>query len=1252
MENPQPNADCGQAGCGLPEERSQRGTAQRTLLVGVEPSEELETTDAESKTTKPAELEQEARGMIASEMVNAVAASGLSMRISVEGTDLDVLVDTGATVSVVSAELARERGTPVSPWTGGSVKLPDGARADVRGKVTMRLQIGRTELAWTFVVFEKLCCSMIAGLDLLNACGARIDLENQTVVMAGCVLALGDQEARERVEIPIRLAEAVTLEARSESFVPVLFDHERADHIRYAVVQPLEEVWEQNRCRLANGFVEQLQPVCLRLLNAGLATQLAKGTRVGTAIPIGGSQAYLQVVETEQATPGTPCKKPPWSEAELEEKVQRAHLEDEEKNILKEFLRSEVSAFAVDPKRPGVADVPAHRIDTGDAVPIKLRPYRSSHHERGKLDEEVEIMHANGTIRQSQSPWAAPAVLVMKKDGDLRFCVDYRRLNALTRKDSYPLPRIDETLESLVSMRYFSTLDLASGYWQIPVAEEDKPKTAFTTGRGLWEFNVLPFGLSNGPATFQRTMDVVLAGLRFDVCLVYLDDVIVYSATFAEHLERLKLVFARLRSAKLHLKFKKCNFCLREIEFLGHVVGRDGLRTDPKKIEAVRAMRAPTDLASLRSFLGLASYYRRFVNRFAEIAEPLTKLQRKGERFVWTPECEASFVKLKERLTSAPVLAYPDFKLPFVLYTDACKEGLGATLGQIQNGKEVVIGYASRTTQKAERNYGITELECLGAIWGTKQFRPYLYGRKFQLVTDHSALKWLLSLKEPVGRLGRWALWMQQFEFEVVHRQGRLHNNVDPLSRAPLIVNGLVADEPDTTAEQQRADPELGPVIRLLEDNELPDDPELARKLVKWAPFFGMQNGRLMYIPDPKKRQNTALLALPKATRSTVLYQMHDDVFAGHLSTEAVYAKLRERFWWPRMYRDTREWVESCPDCQTKKTPRKPRAGLLQAISVLERWHTVGVDIVGPLPRTSRKNRYLVVFCDYMTKWPEAFAVRDADAATVGTLLADEIMCRYGAPARLLSDRGKVFLSNVVGYICQLFGVKKLNTTAYHPQTDGLVERFNHTLVEMLSQYVNEHQTDWDVYVGGALFAYRTAKQRSTGVTPAMLMFGRELRQPLDEALQLTRPGDASASAAEIARKIQSNVERAKESLARSREAQARYYNAHRRHVTFQVGDKVLWFKPMRRQGLVAKLAHQWNGPYVVAEVVNDVLYRLQSLNGRLVRELANVVTLKPYHETVDVSEGDEDDEPWVVVSDASSLSSDEGSSFELEEEF
>ena len=555
-----------------------------------------------------------------------------------------------------------------------------------------------------------------------------------------------------------------------------------------------------------------------------------------------------------------------------------------------------------------------HSIDAGQHRPIKQPVRRTPFALRKEVDELVEEMLRQGVIEPSSSPWASPIVHVQKKDGGVRFCVDYRRLNQITKLDEFPLPRIDDTLDLLLGSCHFSALDLASGYWQVAMDPDSKEKTAFTIYSGLYQFRKMPFGLVNAPATFQRLMEVVLSGLVRRVCVVYLDDVLVFGRTVAEHNANLTQVLERLRRAGLRLKPKKCRFALTEVEYLGHVVSAQGVRTDTKKVEAVEQFPTPNNVKTLRSFLGLASYYRKFVPDFAKVARPLHALTKKDVPFLWTQRCQEAFCELKRLLTNAPPLVFPDFTKPFVLETDASGTGLGAVLAQKQeDGSIHPIAYASRSLQPHERNYGITELEGLGVVWAVKHFRPYLYGHSCEVYTDHSALTLLLNTPQPSGKLARWGMAIQELDLKIRQCSGRSNSNADALSRSPLppgegqVVGetGEVIATLGTGGEtdhsglptRQREDQDLAAIIKYLETGILPRGEGRAWTLVLSSSQYVLEDDVLYKVES----DSTLRVIPPKNQRERLFNSAHAGVFGAHLSDVKVHIELRRHYWWNGM---------------------------------------------------------------------------------------------------------------------------------------------------------------------------------------------------------------------------------------------------------------------------------------------------------------------------------------------------------------
>ena len=629
---------------------------------------------------------------------------------------------------------------------------------------------------------------------------------------------------------------------------------------------------------------------------------------------------------------------------------------------LKRLLCEFSDVISVGEKDLGRTNVLKHKVNTGDAPPIHQQARRMPYHQRETVKKMLDDMLQQDVIEASSGPWSSPIVLARKKDGTLRFCVDFRRINDVTKKEVHPLPRIDETLDMLGGAKWFSTLDLASGYWQVEMEPEHKEKTAFSTPFGTYQFKVMPFGLSNAPSTFQKLMEMVLAGLHWTTCLVYLDDIVIFSTTVEQHLSRLRDVLARLKKAGLKLKPSKCHILKKCVHYLGHIVSADGVKVDDDKIKCIVEWPTPVNLEELRRFLGIASYYRKFIKGFAHIAAPLHALTEKLKPWEWTGLCDEAFAQLKTKLSSPPILSFPQFNMQFTVDCDASLEGLGAVLSQ--ENDRCVVAYASRVLTKQERQYCATRREMLALIWAIQYFKPYLWGRPFKVRTDHSALKWLKNFKDPHGQVARWLEILSEYDFTVEHRPGLKHGNADSLSRLPCRQCGASQDQvenlysleaalaqatesdlalwlpiltPKDQETLQNNDPALAQVMVWIESNSFPksfpkDGGYWLQTLWAQQKYLVLRNGVLYrrWEDIPGKGLNKCLqFVLPQDLVPTVLEQLHNAPSGSHLGVSKTVEKVRRRFYWPGQRRDIERWCAACESCATRKAPpTKPRAAM------------------------------------------------------------------------------------------------------------------------------------------------------------------------------------------------------------------------------------------------------------------------------------------------------------------------------------
>lgn len=578
-------------------------------------------------------------------------------------------------------------------------------------------------------------------------------------------------------------------------------------------------------------------------------------------------------------------------------------------------------------------------------------------------------MLKNGIIEEGKGPWCSPIILVKKKvrDGkqEYRFCVDFRRLNQLTIKDSYPIPRIDETIDALGGSRYFTTLDLASGYWQIPMAKNDREKTAFCANHKLYQFRVMPFGLTNAPSTFQRLMDTLLKGMTWKQCLVYLDDVIIFANSFETHLERLNTILATFRAAKLKLKPSKCEFAMAQVCYLGFLITRDGLRPDTNKTRAIAELSAPGSKDEVKRFLGMLSYYRRFINRFSSIASCLFEQTKTQTPFTWSEEHQKAFDSLKQQLVQAPVLAYPEFDKEFEIYTDASGVGIGGVLVQRKNDRLHPIAFASRQLNRHERNYSTSEREMLAIVWASKHFKPYIYDRHTKFFTDHKPLSILVKSKEPTGRLYKLLLKLQDLDHEIVYVPGALNNTADALSRvglqkAEVEVNKIGVELQVEWSDEQSKDRELAIVRVLVKTGKQDEVYELQDR------EFWLRNKEYLLIEDDvlvlKDHAGERVIVVPNHLRAQVCQLYHDSLTAGHLGFEKTYKAVSSRFYWPRMKSQIYDHCASCDVCQRfKQRNNQSNTAPLILIKVNKPWDLIAIDIAGPLKLTSRGNKYFIV---------------------------------------------------------------------------------------------------------------------------------------------------------------------------------------------------------------------------------------------------------------------------------------------------
>ena len=1121
----------------------------------------------------------------------------------VDGTISDIptrfLLDTGAAMSVVCWDALPEEHQSQVVSVHSQAVGANGLPLDIMGQVQLPISIGTFDCKQSFLVVRKLTVLCLLGADFLRDQAAIINCKESRLSLGAenqCHVLIDTGRARRAAE-PSSLTVIATVDFEVPGGTLQLATgsiKEDAGTIQEGLFEPISGKLPKHvsMARSMNCVTSDKQMVLQVMNTSPSPVTVYKGTVLGIFVP---SQYVLVVGEGESLVPQGTTNGSVLPDLNATCK----HLSDSEKVQLNRLLVSYEDLFVSKGDPLGRTDRVKHSIRV-EGPPIRQPLRRTPRALKEVVDAETQKMLKEGVIRESNSPWSSPVVLVQKKDGSWRFCVDYRKLNSLTHRDAYPLPRIDETLDTLGGSKFFTTLDLASGYWQLEIEEADKEKTAFSTRQGHFKFNVMPFGLTNAPATFQRLMECLLAGLSPEQCMIYLDDIIVFSSSVEQHLQRLDRILSRIRAAGLKLQAKKCCFVQEQVRYLGHVISAEGIRPDESKVQAVATYPVPKDVKQLRQFLGLANYYRRFVRGYSELAAPLHILLRKEKKFLWSPEAQKAFDKLKYCLITPPVLSFPDFTQEFIVHTDASDTAIGGVLSQVQDGHERVISYWSRQLQKSERRYSTIEREALAVVSAVKEFYPYLYGFTFTLVTDHNPLTALKGLKDVGGRLSRWLLFLQQFQYRIVYRPGKHHTNADALSRIPApetlvtaVQNFLPSYSPNQLRSAQMDDAQLKPIMEALERQmamPLDTPPGLQRAQ--------LHNGVLcrQYKKCSSQEEFTQFV-VPTSLREVACRQVHD--CSGHLGINKTMERLKERFYWPGYESDIKDWLQGCELCQRRNPPQPSPRAPLGRISACQPFEKVSWDIMGPLPVSSKGNKYILVITDLFTKWVEAFPIRSTNTETLATILVNEIVCRYGVPRYLHSDQGANLTSRIIQSLCKKLGIQRTQTSAYHPQGNAQVERFNRTLEAMLSKTVKENQKDWDQQLPRALFAYRTAVHEATGYSPYRVNFGRSPALPVDVMLGLDSLSEEEGKAVpeyvdDIGKSLQTMFGDIKQRLAEAHRQNKVRYDKKVAGKNFTIGDRVWLYIPVTREGRTKKFTTFWRGPYTVVDKIGTYNYRVQ----------------------------------------------------------
>jgi hypothetical protein len=864
-----------------------------------------------------------------------------------------------------------------------------------------------------------------------------------------------------------------------------------------------------------------------------------------------------------------------------------------------ELLKRYDDCFAYDLASLGCTNTTEMKIELSSDRPVVYRPYRLSHHEREKVRMMIDEMLQAGIIRESVSNYASPIILVRKKDGGVRLCVDYRLLNSITIKERYPIPVIEDEISRLAGQAWFITLDLMSGYYQVPISEDSKHLTAFVTPDGQYEYNRMPFGLANAPAVFQRMMNRVLGPARFDKATVYIDDLLIFGKTPLECIERLEEILLSLRKANLKLNLSKCNFLQNKINYLGYEISSAGMRPGEAKIQCVSDFPQPQNVHSVRQFLGLVSYFRKFIPGFAHLAQPITKLLKRDAVWEWGKDQEVAFKALKDKLVNRPVLMIYDPTAETELHTDASKLGVGGILLQRPEGSGSSfhpVAYYSRQTTPEERNFHSYELETLAVVCSLKKLRVYLLGKVFKIVTDCSALRSTFEKRDIIPRIARWWLALQEFtECSVEYRAGSKMGHVDALSRNPIIDAETVCPErypsvmtisdDDWLLTLQLGDSELCRIRDIVKSDLDPKGLEYIKS------NYVLRDNKLFRCIGGDKE--CLRWVVPKGARWQICKRNHDDI--GHVGFEKTLQRIKNTYWFAKMKRFIQKYVGACIDCAYAKKSANTCEGLLHPIEKIGRpFHTLHMDHLGPFVRSKSGNTYLLNIVDAFTKFLFIKPVKNTKTQNVIKSLQD-IFDTFRAPERIISDRGSCFTSHAFKKFCLDRGIQHVLNAVASPRSNGQVERYNRTILDSLTaQNIRANEKEWDKDLGRIQWGLNNTVQKTIGRSPAEVMFGAEMISEYNPILnELSNEAQTESSLTAIRSEVKFRIDKAQD------EQKRRYDQGRRPARSYDYGDLVKITKVMfQNNGKSTKLLPSYEGPYKVVKVLGNDRYKVAPIAG------------------------------------------------------
>ncbi|MES9881971.1 MAG: reverse transcriptase domain-containing protein, partial [Sedimenticola sp.] len=1251
------------------------------------------------------------------------------VKLYLERLSISALVDTGASVSILNYKAYKRskvfKKAPLQNTTIHNIKGVNGVKSSVLGKVEISVKIANVLIPHEFLVVKDIQYELILGIDFMKSTKAEISFNDGYFSIYDDFARVPLQTYQEHEpSVLYYTTESINISPESISVI-TLHSKTKQEH-KMVLLNPVNKLFNIYNAIGAKTISSTNNNVCyFQIMNpTENEIHIPAKTIIASAEKIDENdeilnfdldQTYIETTQDEVSSTVTETEmnsKLKDMGIELPDSLSQSQLYELKKLIIKyegcfaknvnEIINSKLPEF--------------HDIKLTSEKPVQSNYYRHSPAQTEEIKRQVEQLQEAGIIEESDSIFRSPCLLVKKKSPPgskqaFRLVVDYRKLNAQTLPINFPLVQFQTVVDQLGASKfeYLTSLDCFQGYHQVKLNKTAKQYTSFVTEFGQYTYNYLPYGLKNAPACFQRCMSQLFRKYNFKFLLCYIDDILIYSRSFEEHLNHLEQVFATIQKACVKLRASKCEFMKEKLKYLGHIFTKQGVQADSAKTNLIRNYKRPTTVKELKQFLGLAQFYKKFIKDFSKICKPLHELTSQKRKFQWTDEAQQAFDQLKQKLINPPILQFPQFDQKFYLWTDSSDFAVGFVLGQKdENGRNTVILYGGKQLNKCERAWSSTERECFAVFYAIKQCHCYLADKSFTVYSDHQALTSLTKTSRNNGRLMRWSLLLSGYDFDIEYIPGKRMTNADFLSRMsydirdeqsehkhskfekmtdqtqkqPSVIgpdssssceigeqgihqstgvdaiSTMFQNRTDNCSEQvnvlsylfqaesqindtnplemitqftkitaaemsrfQHEDPELKPLVNYLMSNELPFNNKSSKDILIESQDYVLDEGILFHFYYSRGKQrdiSTAIkqLVIPSALKEEILKACHD--CSAHFGVEKTFLLIRSKFFWKKQYQDVKNYVQSCHTCQISnrdysfaKAPLCPLKTPSRAFELLE------VDLVGPLPKTQEGYEHIIVFCDHFSKYPIAYPLKATDTKTIVQLFYDNVISVFGPPTFLLSDNGSNLVSKLMKELCKSFNIQKINSTSYHPQTQGLVERLNGIIGSGLRKHSNTTQDNWPMIISHVLYGYRSAPCKPHGKSPFEVLYGFPMTTMIENALPNVKPNlpikdrqvfEEILKGHEITRQL------AYEKMKSYRENYTQQYNKKAKNPTFQVNNKVLLKECRLLPGKCKKLSQRFIGPFKIVKVHDKFTYTLQRVSdGYILQKKIHANRLKTY---------------------------------------